>query len=168
MQHTMITPPNPCAGRRLSTCIRKTGRLHRTWKSDEMSTALSVALNASFFFTKASSTLMHLCHRTTHINITILSPFSIWLITRRFSSIPIVFRRFFTWIALGDVDLRLFLAKAIAVEGELHQPHNCITNITHTCGWFRASDVTLYKTPQRGKCGQRSSMPHRVKAKLTA
>jgi hypothetical protein len=38
-----------------------------------------------------------------------------------FSSMPIVFHQFFTWIALGDVDLCFsleLLRKAIAVEEE--------------------------------------------------
>jgi hypothetical protein len=50
---------------------------------------------------------------------TIRSPFSSRIITHNFSSIPIVFRRFFTWIALGDEDLRfslILVRKANAVE----------------------------------------------------
>jgi hypothetical protein len=38
-----------------------------------------------------------------------------------FSSIPIVFHQFFTWIALGDVDLRfslILVGKANAIEEE--------------------------------------------------
>jgi hypothetical protein len=40
---------------------------------------------------------------------TIGSSFTSQLITPNFSSIPVVFRRFFTWIALGDVDLHFSL-----------------------------------------------------------
>jgi hypothetical protein len=41
------------------------------------------------------------------------------LIASNFSSVRIVFHQFFTWIALGDVDLRfslMLLRKASAVE----------------------------------------------------
>jgi len=50
---------------------------------------------------------------------TIHSPFSIQLLTPNFSSIPIVFHQFFTWIILSDVDLCSSLnlvTKANAVE----------------------------------------------------
>jgi hypothetical protein len=50
----------------------------------------------------------------------IRSPFPSQLITSNFSSLLIVFLGFFTWIALGDVLLRLsllFLPKANADEG---------------------------------------------------
>jgi hypothetical protein len=40
---------------------------------------------------------------------TIHSPFSSWLITSDFSSVLIVFCQFFTWIALGYVDLHFSL-----------------------------------------------------------
>jgi hypothetical protein len=40
---------------------------------------------------------------------TIHSPFSSPLIISNFSSLPIVFHRFFTWIALSDVDLHFSL-----------------------------------------------------------
>jgi len=43
-------------------------------------TALRVAHNASFFFTKASSCLMHLCHPTTRINIRFLHLFQVGLL----------------------------------------------------------------------------------------
>jgi len=49
---------------------------------------------------------------------TICSTFSSRLITSNFSSIMIVFCQFFTWIALGDVDLHLpliLVTKANAV-----------------------------------------------------
>jgi hypothetical protein len=52
---------------------------------------------------------------------TIRLPFSIRFITPNISSTPIVFHQFFTWIALGGVDLcfSLMLAgKANAVEEE--------------------------------------------------
>ena len=52
---------------------------------------------------------------------TIHSPFSHRLITRNFSTVQIVIRHFFTWIALGDGDLRFSLMsvrKASAVEEE--------------------------------------------------
>jgi hypothetical protein len=51
---------------------------------------------------------------------TIRSPFSGWLITSNFSAVLIVFHRFFTWIALGDVDLRfslILVTNANAVQG---------------------------------------------------
>jgi len=52
---------------------------------------------------------------------TIHSPFSSQLITSNISSIPIVYHRFFTWIAVGDVDLRfspMLVRKAYAVQEE--------------------------------------------------
>jgi hypothetical protein len=48
---------------------------------------------------------------------TIHSPFSSWLITSNFSSVLIVFCQFFTWIALGYVDLH-FSLNTNAVEEE--------------------------------------------------
>jgi hypothetical protein len=65
-----------------------------------------------------------------------LFTFSSWLIMSHFSSMPIVFHQFFTWIALGDVDLRFSLKlvrKASPVKGEiklaaqLHHQHNPYT-----------------------------------------
>jgi hypothetical protein len=50
-----------------------------------------------------------------------LLTFSMSLIMSDFSSVPIVFCRFFTWIPLGDVDLRfslMLVRKANAVEEE--------------------------------------------------
>jgi len=52
---------------------------------------------------------------------TILSWFSSPLIKSNFSSILIVFRQFFTWFALADVDLYFFITlvrEANAVEEE--------------------------------------------------
>jgi hypothetical protein len=52
---------------------------------------------------------------------TACSPFSSRFITSNLSWIPIVYRRFFTWIAPGDADLRFSLTwvrKASAVEEE--------------------------------------------------
>jgi hypothetical protein len=52
---------------------------------------------------------------------TICSPFSSQLITSNFSSMPIVFRQFSIWIALGDVELcfsLMLVRKANAVEEE--------------------------------------------------
>ena len=46
--------------------------------------------------------------------------FSSYLIASNFTSVLIVFCRYFTWIALGDVDLcfsRTWVTKANAVEG---------------------------------------------------
>jgi hypothetical protein len=52
---------------------------------------------------------------------TIRRPFSSQHSTSNFSSVPIAFHRFFTWVALGDADL-LFLQKLVikanAVKGE--------------------------------------------------
>jgi len=51
----------------------------------------------------------------------ICSPFSCLLVMSSFASVSIVCRHFFTWIALGDVDLRFllrFVRKANAIEGE--------------------------------------------------
>jgi hypothetical protein len=50
----------------------------------------------------------------------ICSPFSIWFIVSNFYPVLTAFRQFFTWIALGEVDLHfsvILVAKANAVEG---------------------------------------------------
>jgi hypothetical protein len=63
---------------------------------------------------------------------TIRSPFSGRLITSNFSSVLIVCCQFFTWIALGDVDIcfsLILVRKANAVEEEAKLPHGYITNI---------------------------------------
>ena len=59
------------------------------------------------------------------------------LFTSNLSSITIVFRRFFTWIALGDVDLRfsLMLIIANAVEEEINESRDYINNVIHTRDW---------------------------------
>jgi hypothetical protein len=65
---------------------------------------------------------------------TIHSPFSGWLMTSDFSSVLIVFCQLFTWIALGDTDSHfslILVTQANGVEGELHQPHDCITDVTN-------------------------------------
>jgi hypothetical protein len=56
------------------------------------------------------------------------------LFTYNFSSITIVFHRFFTWIALGDVDLRFSLMVRIAnaVEEEINESRDYVTNVIHT------------------------------------
>ena len=72
---------------------------------------------------------------------TIHSPFSSQLITCNFSSILIVFHQFFTWIALGDADLRfslILVRKASAVEEETKWStwlyHQCNQSIHVTYG----------------------------------
>jgi len=79
--------------------------------------ALSVILSALpqtiYMLLQANLTLWHMS--------TICSPFSSQLITFNFSSIPIIFCQFFTWIALGNADLQsslILVTKANAVEGE--------------------------------------------------
>jgi hypothetical protein len=76
---------------------------------------------------------------TLHHMSTVSSPFSSGLITSNFSSIPIVFHWFFTWIVPGDVDLCFPLSlarKANAVEEEnrwavwLHYYHNQSIHVT--------------------------------------
>jgi hypothetical protein len=50
----------------------------------------------------------------------ICSPFTIWFIMPNFYSVLTAFCQFFTWIALGDVDLHfsvILIAKVNAVEG---------------------------------------------------
>jgi hypothetical protein len=53
---------------------------------------------------------------------TIRSPSSSQLITPNFSSVPIVFHRFFAWIALGNADLYfsfMLVGTANAAEKEI-------------------------------------------------
>jgi hypothetical protein len=55
------------------------------------------------------------------VSVTLHSPFLRQFIASNSSSVPIVFHQFFTWIALGDVDLRfslMLLRKTSAVEEE--------------------------------------------------
>jgi len=51
---------------------------------------------------------------------TIYAPFSGGLITSNFSSVLIVFQGFFTWIALGDVDLHfcIMLVRKVSTAQE--------------------------------------------------
>jgi len=63
---------------------------------------------------------------------TIRSPFSSQCITTNFSLLLIVSCQFFTWIALGDVDLffsLILVTKSNFVEREVHQPHDDTTNV---------------------------------------
>ena len=75
----------------------------------------------------ASLTLWHMS--------TILSPFSSWPITSNFSSVLIVLCQFFTWIALGYVDLH-FSFNTNAIEEEtasaawLYHQHNQSVHVT--------------------------------------
>jgi len=54
------------------------------------------------------------------------------LIASNFSSVPVVFHQFFTWIALGDVDLHfwfMLLKKSVLLRRKLNEPHDCITDV---------------------------------------
>jgi hypothetical protein len=65
---------------------------------------------------------------------TICLPLSSQLITSNFSSMPIVFCPFFTWIALGDVDLRfslMLVRKQMLLKGKLDEPRDYITNVVN-------------------------------------
>ena len=64
----------------------------------------------------------------------ICSTFSSQLITPNTSSILIVFRQFFTWTTLGDVDLcfsLMLVTKVNAVEEEINELRDHIINIIH-------------------------------------
>ena len=64
---------------------------------------------------------------------TIRSHFSSQLITSNFSSIMIVVRRFFTWTALGGVDLRfslMLVRKANAVDRKFDDPRGVTISLT--------------------------------------
>jgi hypothetical protein len=64
---------------------------------------------------------IHYYKQTYHSGVSPIDlPFPILLITSNFSSVPIVFHKFFTWIALGNADLCFWLIMVInanAVEG---------------------------------------------------
>jgi hypothetical protein len=66
---------------------------------------------------------------------TIRSHFSSQLITSNFSSVLTVVRRYFTWTALGGVDLGfslMLVRKANAVDRKLDDPRGVtITNVTN-------------------------------------
>jgi hypothetical protein len=74
---------------------------------------------------------------------TIHPPFSSRLIMSNFCSIPTVFHRCFTWIALGDVHLcfSLMVTQANAVEGELHQP--CVYHHQHNLSVHMTDGITV-------------------------
>lgn len=96
----------------------------------------------------ANLTLQHMA--------TIHSPFSSQLIMSNFCSIPIVFHRFFTWIAVGDVYLFFSLVtKANAVEGALHQQRGYITNV-----------IYLYRTDGMTVMSLSASLQHKAKAAM--
>jgi len=82
--------------------------------------------------------LPEIVHTLTSANLTLWHmptihwAFSSWLIMSNFSSIPILFLQFFTWIALHDVDLcfsLILITKANAVESGTHSAawlyHKC-------------------------------------------
>jgi hypothetical protein len=68
---------------------------------------------------------------------TIHSPFSSQLIMSNFSTLLIVYPRFFTWTAISDVDLHfslMLVGKANPVEAnvlkrKLNEPRDYITNL---------------------------------------
>jgi hypothetical protein len=66
------------------------------------------------------------------VYVTLNSPFLSHFIASDFSSLPIVFRQFFTCIALSDVDLcfsLMMLRKASVVEEETKWLHDYITDV---------------------------------------
>jgi len=70
---------------------------------------------------------------------TIHSPFSRWLITTNFPSIPIVFCWFSRWTAWGDADLYfslLWYQKPMLLKEKVHQPHDYITNVINPYMWL--------------------------------
>lgn len=82
--------------------------LHKHWNSWFSTFCNSIS---NITLTSANQTLWHMS--TTH------SPFSGQRIASNFSSVPTVFLWFFTWTALGDVDLGfslILVTKAYAVE----------------------------------------------------
>jgi hypothetical protein len=92
---------------------------------------------------------------------TIRSPFSSWLIACNFSSIWIVFRRFSTWIALGDVDIRfslMLIRKPIAAGEEtlwaawLYHSHNQCMHETDSLTETSLSASHLHKTSATTGC----------------
>jgi hypothetical protein len=103
--------------------------------------------------------------------VNIHSPFSISLLTSDFSAVLKVFLRFFTWSALGDVDLRFSLIwwqKPMVLKGELHQTCNYTTNvIIQTRDLWRDSDITVCYPPTQDKCGQESLCEITLKRKIS-
>jgi hypothetical protein len=96
---------------------------------------------------------------------TIHSPFKSWLITCNFSSVLIVFHWFFTWIAVGDVDICFSL---ILLKSQSCWRGNCISRVIvsstqSTCDWWHDSDITFCLPSTQDRCGQGSSLPNRVK-----
>jgi hypothetical protein len=84
---------------------------------------------------------------------TICSPFSRRIITLNFSIIPIVFHRFFTWLALGDAHVRfslILVRNASAVEEKTKWVmYITLTKWIHTHDWWRNSDVTYCRLLQK-------------------
>ena len=92
---------------------------------------------------------------------TIRSPFSSRLSVCNFSSIWIVFRRYSTWIALGDVDIRfslMLVRKPIAVGEEtwwaawLYHSHNQRMHVTDSVTEASLSASHLHKTSATTGC----------------
>ena len=79
---------------------------------------------------------------------TIHSTFSNWLIMSNFSSVLIVFHRFFTSLALGDVYLHfslIFIPKANADNGGINISRMLVSPMStiHTYDWWHDSDVNF-------------------------
>jgi hypothetical protein len=97
------------------------------------------------------------------------SRFSSQLITSNVSSILIVFRRFSTCIALGDVDLCVSLSfvPKVDAEGGITRDaclyHRCNQSI-HVTGGMTV--MPLSARPQRKTSAATSSMPNHIKPKI--
>jgi len=108
--------------------------LHKHFSSWLSTTAILLTLSGIIrMLIWESLTLQHLS--------TIPSPLSNLLITPNFSSIQNVLHQFFTWIALGDVDLcfsLLLVTKPMPLKGELYQTCDYITNVINPYTWLMA------------------------------
>jgi len=91
----------------------------------------------------------------------------------RFSAVPVVSHRFFICTALHDVDhvvQCIFVPKANADEGEVHEPCNYMNNVTNPYTWLMVSQwhhFLLASNTEQVR-GYISSMPNCVKLKINA
>jgi len=89
-------------------------------------------------FCKSTSTVTNCTYANVMAYVNSSFTFSSYLTTSNFSSIPTVFYRFLTWIALGEVDLHFsitWVTKANVVEGRtisvawLYHQHNKLKHV---------------------------------------
>ena len=85
----------------------------------------------NFIYASLSQSNIMVCGNNSFVA-TIHSPFSSPLIMSNFSSVPIIFCRFSTWIALSDVDLH-FSFMLVRETNAVEEATKCATWLYHQC-----------------------------------